>query len=89
MQNNLVEAKPSKILDELYASGTSPFDHGGEEKMVMHHDNGKRIAEALNLPEVNIEIDRAVWQVEEALKKEHLDAKAKTEEQEEKDHKEK
>lgn len=72
----MVQSKPSKILDELYSSGTSPFDHGGEEKMLLHHDNGKRIAEALDLPELNIEIDRAVWQVETALEKGSEEAEA-------------
>jgi hypothetical protein len=41
--------------------------------------NGKRIAAALDLPELSIELDRAVWQVEKALqgKKELEDEKQK------------
>ncbi len=50
--------------------------------MVLHTSNGKRIAKALDIPELDTELDRAVWQVERALKaeqelkeeKEELDA---------------
>lgn len=35
--------------------------------MVLHKSDGKRIAQALNIPELDIELDRAVWQVEKAL----------------------
>jgi hypothetical protein len=38
--------------------------------MVLHKSNGSRIAEALKIPELDIELDRAVWQVEKALKAE-------------------
>ncbi len=38
--------------------------------MVLHRSNGKRITKALELPELDIELDRAVWQVEKALKAE-------------------
>ena len=41
-----------------------------EEKMILHKSDGKRIAEALELPELDMELDRAVWQVERALKTE-------------------
>lgn len=82
LDNALIKAKPSKILNELYSSGKSPFDDAppsGEEHMVLHHSNGKRIAEALGIDELNIELDRAVWQVEKALKakKEAEDEKRK------------
>lgn len=94
VDKNLVTSKPSKILDELYATGKRPFATVStsektstdpidvEEKMVLHQSDGKRIAEALGMPELDMELDRAVWQVEKALKankdlkdeKEHLDS---------------
>lgn len=40
------------------------------ETMVLHKSDGKRIAEALEIPELDVELDRAVWQVEKALKAE-------------------
>jgi hypothetical protein len=38
--------------------------------MVLHKSDGKRIAEALEIPELSVELDRAVWQVEKALQAE-------------------
>ena len=82
LENKLLTAKPSKVLDELYATGKRSFDAGSfasseesldskqEEKMVLHKSDGKRISEALGIPELDLELDRAVWQVEKALKAE-------------------
>jgi hypothetical protein len=83
LENKLITTKPSKILDELYSTGEQPFDAQSvssseeslsstqkEEKMLLHKSNGKRIAEALGIPELDVELDRAVWQVERALKAE-------------------
>ncbi|TVY23194.1 Uncharacterized protein LHYA1_G007764 [Lachnellula hyalina] len=84
VDNGLVTPKPSKILDELYSTGKLSFDTPSvsttekssmdsnylEEKMILHKSDGKRIAEALELPELDMELDRAVWQVERALKTE-------------------
>ena len=45
--------------------------HGGEEDvMVLQRWNGKLIAESFKLPEMEIEIERAVEQVEKAIEKE-------------------
>lgn len=79
-----MKAAPSKILDDIYANGKQPFDFesqlntekesatGSEgelaEKMLLHKDTGRQIAEALGVPELDIELDRAVWQVEKALR---------------------
>ena len=87
LDNKLVNATPSKILDDLYSNGAQPFDPALakgveksttsadgidlEERMVLHKSNGKRIAEALELPELDVELDRAVWQVEKALREKH------------------
>lgn len=82
LENKLLTAKPSKVLDELYATGKRSFDAGSfassgesldsnqEEKMVLHKSDGKRISEALGIPELDLELDRAVWQVEKVLKAE-------------------
>ncbi|KAI9054988.1 hypothetical protein LZ554_002131 [Drepanopeziza brunnea f. sp. 'monogermtubi'] len=82
VNKKLIKATPSKILDDLYSDGQRPFDaasetseepssHKGgidsEERMVLHKSNGKKIAEGLEVPELEIELDRAVWQVETAL----------------------
>jgi len=90
LDKKLITTKPSLILDELYSSGKSPFNASpvssgqtdsanAEEIMVLHNSNGDRIAEALKIPELYIELDRAVWQVEKALQveKELKDEKAR------------
>ena len=79
LDKKLITPRPSKILDELYTSGKRPFDTGsvtrtishdsttGTDTMVLHKSDGKRIAQALEMPQLDIELDRAVWQVEKAL----------------------
>ncbi|KAI9672481.1 MAG: hypothetical protein M1817_003247 [Caeruleum heppii] len=53
---------------------------GGEataERMLLQESHGKRMAEVLEVPELAVEIERAVWQVRRALKEEEQ-AKART-----------
>ncbi|KAI9696241.1 MAG: hypothetical protein M1836_005794 [Candelina mexicana] len=38
-----------------------------EEKMLLQQWNGKLIAQALEVPELEVELERAIWQVEESL----------------------
>jgi len=75
----LIATKPSPVLDELYSTGKNAFNVAEEkvadfsdarETMILHSSDGKRIAEGLRIPELYIELDRAVWQVEKALKAE-------------------
>jgi hypothetical protein len=47
--------------------------------MLLHKSDGKRISEALGIPELDVELDRAVWQVEKALKAERELRKEKQE----------
>jgi hypothetical protein len=80
LDKKLITSQPSKILDELYSSGKKHFDIGSTpdpkdpkapaETMVLHKLDGKKIAEVLEIPELDIELDRAVWQVEKALQAE-------------------
>ncbi|TAQ91056.1 hypothetical protein B7494_g583 [Chlorociboria aeruginascens] len=81
LDKQLIRPQPSQILDEIYATGNNPFvqasvSAGGspspnpneDETMVLNKANSKVIADALRLPEIEVELDRAVWQVEQALK---------------------
>ncbi|APA05376.1 hypothetical protein sscle_01g001460 [Sclerotinia sclerotiorum 1980 UF-70] len=81
LKQNLIAAKPSKILDELYLRNKIPFPDprcttptksskskvSNVETMLLHASDGKRIAKALDIPELQMELDRAVWQVENDL----------------------
>lgn len=82
LDKKLLVPKPSPILDQLYATGKYAFNSSTckvsevskwiklpEETMVLHESDGKRISETLEIPELYVELDRAVVQVEEALKK--------------------
>jgi len=83
LENDLISAKPSKILDELYSVESQPsppksaIDSNGpenadvdEESMVLDTSTSSRIAESLKIPELVIEFDRAIWQVQNTLQKE-------------------
>jgi len=74
LDKNLIAVQSSPILNELYKSGKRPFDinslKDGTDTMVLHKSDGKRMAEALEIPELSVELDRAVWQVEKALQAE-------------------
>ncbi|KAG4028890.1 hypothetical protein MFRU_018g00030 [Monilinia fructicola] len=81
LKENLVAIKPSRILDELYLRNKVPFPHlkdaahtttsnsnmVHDETMLLHSSDGQEIASALNIPELQMELDRAVWQVENDL----------------------
>ncbi|CAD6449433.1 38c4c122-f8a6-442e-a741-77935f86214e [Sclerotinia trifoliorum] len=81
LKQNLIAAKPSKILDELYLRNKVPFPDPRDttptkssrsnvsnvETMLLHASDGKEIAKALDIPELQMELDRAVWQVENDL----------------------
>jgi len=48
------------------------------ETMLLSQANGRRMTQALDLPELEVELERAIWQVETAIKKQSEDeAKAK------------
>lgn len=79
LSRNLVAPTPSKEMDEMYAAGlpadatqpasnTQPSDQSENgETMLLKRCNGKLIAETFKLPELEIEISRAVDQVEAML----------------------
>ncbi|KAL2754601.1 hypothetical protein ACRALDRAFT_2043544 [Sodiomyces alcalophilus JCM 7366] len=82
-KNKLVDLSPSHLLDSIYSPLTnkphkqtlSPAQHpnpasgspGVEEKVLLSNDDGVRIAETLDLPELKVEMERAIWQVNNAL----------------------
>jgi hypothetical protein len=43
-------------------------DQKPSETLLLDRWNGKLIARALEIPELEVELDRAIWQVETALK---------------------
>ena len=63
-------SRPTEAETEQVARVVEAQTHGGKEDvMVLQNWNGKLIAEAFHLPEMEIEIERAVEQVEKAIEK--------------------
>lgn len=58
--NSASEPKSAKDRDILEIES--------DERMLLQPHDGKRIAEALEIPEIEVEIERAVTQVQQSLK---------------------
>lgn len=41
-----------------------------EETLLLSQDNGRQLVKALEIPELEVELERAIWQVEDAIQKE-------------------
>lgn len=70
LEKDRFEYLESKTLDEVYKSaargalaGSDGAEQGGEERMVIGQEEGKRVAEAISQPEVAVEWERAWGQV--------------------------
>ncbi|KAH8804790.1 mitochondrial K+-H+ exchange-related-domain-containing protein [Xylogone sp. PMI_703] len=83
LDKNLVAPEPSVILNEIYARGKPDFgekkgptvDHveakqKGKEKeeLVLQKEHAREISQALQVPELEMELGRALWQVRRMLK---------------------
>ncbi|GFP53342.1 hypothetical protein ACSS6W_000858 [Trichoderma asperelloides] len=82
IQNKLVQLSPSKDLDQLYTKdGQAPIEEpSGKEQMLITQKQIRDFSETLNLPTVEIELERAIWQVERALEKGEEEQSEKSEE---------
>ena len=71
-----IEAEMDKTMGELdkemgsirSGSSTNPVPDNQKERMLLSKFSGQLFAGHLDVPELAIEIERAVWQVERALK---------------------
>lgn len=72
--------------DEIAESITAKSDDGREDVMLLQRWNGKLLAEQFKLPEMEVEIERAVDQVEKSInaKKELVEEKKQIEQATEK-----
>lgn len=70
IQNRLVQESPSDTLDELYKSTALPLDESKEtpEKMILSEKQAESFSKKLDMPALAIELERAIWQVEQAQK---------------------
>ena len=79
LQNSELVYRPSPILDAIYGDAKkSPFASeklaqaaAPEERLLISHPEGsKAVARAFDSPALELELERAIWQVESALNKE-------------------
>ncbi|AEO70903.1 6d039c00-d81d-4c1c-b538-96436a3ecb22 [Thermothielavioides terrestris] len=61
-------------LDPGSANGSHPPDG---ETMLLSQAKGKEMTQALDLPQLEVELERAIWQVETAIKKRNAEVAAK------------
>lgn len=61
-----VSTVPPPNPDELGINGEP--DDPCAEKMLLTQKNGQKLAQELDLPELEIELERAIWQVENAIR---------------------
>ena len=61
---NKIPFSDSKSAADTLSSNSNVSD---VETMLLHASDGEEIAKALDIPELQMELDRAVWQVENDL----------------------
>ncbi|KAJ3479725.1 hypothetical protein NLG97_g8248 [Lecanicillium saksenae] len=71
IENKLLVPSPSKALDLVYAQSPAIKNEAAEakEEMLLTHSQIRTCTDALEVPELETELDRAVWQIEEEFKK--------------------
>jgi len=65
------DSKASPVRDQ----GGLPHPEG--ETMLLSQANGKKMTQALDLPQLEVELERAIWQVETAIKARSAEEAAK------------
>lgn len=69
LEREVTKSESAADANSLQTSSTSSTNRdSSEEVMVLEKWNARLIAKELQLPEVEIELERAIWQVENALK---------------------
>ncbi|KAF6843083.1 hypothetical protein CMUS01_02430 [Colletotrichum musicola] len=69
---------PPKSPADTAASRNGNPDVVDDDEILLSQANGQRIAKALELPELGVEIERAIWQVNHAKKVKHDEVAKKT-----------
>ncbi|KAM3505786.1 hypothetical protein MY11210_007825 [Beauveria gryllotalpidicola] len=72
VEKKLLVPLPSKALDLVYAQSPAAAnikDPEAKEEILLTHTQIRTCTDVLGIPELETELDRAVWQIEEELKK--------------------
>ena len=66
-----------KIVDNPDSPSSNGAQHPNGETMLLSQAEGKKMTQALDLPQLEVELERAIWQVETAIKKRSAEVAAK------------
>jgi hypothetical protein len=74
--------EPTTDSSETLVNSPGPFSPNGAqnpdgETMLLSQAKGKQMTQALDLPQLEVELERAIWQVETAIKKQNAEVAAR------------
>lgn len=88
IDQKLLQPSPSETLDKLYGckegqqalppTTVAGGEEGAKEKMLLTEKQARGFSETLEMPALALELERAIWQVEEAIKKDENNPGVKT-----------
>lgn len=79
VEKKLLKPTPSSTLDKLYSQAPK-IASPGKEQLLLTQKEVTSFSESLDIPALEIELERAIWQVEQAIHKDEVEEKAKQEE---------
>ncbi|KAL2691745.1 hypothetical protein Neosp_002134 [[Neocosmospora] mangrovei] len=69
IENELLYSVPSKTLDDLYALHAPPAEEpDNKERTLLTQKEVQTFSKTLDMPALEVELERAIWQVEQSLK---------------------
>lgn len=71
VENKLLRLSPSDALDRLYTPAAAGTEPSAREEMLLTQRQVRALSETLGIPALELELERAAWQVERALRKDH------------------
>lgn len=81
-QNKLLVPSPSETLDQLYTTDAPAVDgDASKEQMLLTQKQIQSFSKTLDIPALEIELERAIWQVENGIRKREEKEKADKKEQ--------
>ena len=68
MENKLLRLAPSEKLDQLYALHAPPAEEpDNKERTLLTQKEVQTFSDTLDMPALEVELERAIWQVEQAV----------------------
>ncbi|KAL4723109.1 hypothetical protein ACLX1H_009599 [Fusarium chlamydosporum] len=69
LEHKLLRSSPSEKLDRLYALHAPPAEEpDNKERMLLTQKEVQTFSDTLDMPALEVELERAIWQVENAVK---------------------